>query len=82
MLALYCRSDMLFVGPNDLASSLGYRAADHEDNPIIQEAIERVRKAALKAGKYSGMFCTQPEQVSYGEKQQSGQTGLISIFFR
>jgi len=57
--------DMLFVGPNDLASSLGYRAADHETNPVIQEAIERVQAAADKHGKYSGMFCTVPEQVGW-----------------
>jgi len=55
---------MLFVGPNDLASSLGYRAADHQTNPTIQEAFKRVQAAAEKHGKYSGMFCTLPEQVS------------------
>lgn len=58
--------DMLFVGPNDLACSMGFRAADHENIPEVQEAIERIRKAAVSNGKYAGMFCTQPEQVSDG----------------
>jgi 4-hydroxy-2-oxoheptanedioate aldolase len=55
---------MLFVGPNDLCSSMGYPPPDHPNIPEVQDAIERIRKAAEAAGKYSGMFCTTPEQVS------------------
>ncbi|PWY62207.1 HpcH/HpaI aldolase/citrate lyase family protein [Aspergillus eucalypticola CBS 122712] len=33
--------DMLFVGPNDLASSLGYFALDHAQIPEAQEATNR-----------------------------------------
>lgn len=58
------RVDMLFVGPNDLACSMGFRPADHENIPEVQDAIERIRKAAVSNGKYAGMFCTQPDQVS------------------
>ncbi|KAI5449552.1 hypothetical protein NCC49_004615 [Naganishia albida] len=55
--------DMLFVGPNDLCSSMGYPPPEHPNIPEVQDAIERIRKAAHAAGKYAGMFCTQPEQV-------------------
>lgn len=48
--------DMLFVGPNDLASSLGYFALDHAQIPEVQGATNRVLKAAKDAGKYAGHF--------------------------
>ncbi|KAF8911891.1 Pyruvate/Phosphoenolpyruvate kinase-like domain-containing protein [Mucidula mucida] len=55
--------DMLFVGPNDLCSSMGYPPLDHANIPEVQEAIKRVLAAAKAAGKYAGMFCTSAEQV-------------------
>ncbi|KAK0467870.1 Pyruvate/Phosphoenolpyruvate kinase-like domain-containing protein [Desarmillaria tabescens] len=55
--------DMLFVGPNDLASSMGYPPLEHPNIPEVQEAIKRVLAAAKAAGKYAGMFCTAAEQV-------------------
>ncbi|SJL01566.1 related to 2,4-dihydroxyhept-2-ene-1,7-dioic acid aldolase [Armillaria ostoyae] len=55
--------DMLFVGPNDLASSMGYPPPEHPNIPEVQEAIKRVLAAAKAAGKYAGMFCTAAEQV-------------------
>ncbi|OHF02884.1 hypothetical protein CORC01_01642 [Colletotrichum orchidophilum] len=48
--------DMLFIGPNDLASSMGYVAFDHASIPEVQEASARVLKAGLEAGKYVGHF--------------------------
>lgn len=48
--------DMLFVGPNDLASSLGYFALDHAQISEVQEATDCVLKAAKGAGKYAGHF--------------------------
>ncbi|GAA5861969.1 hypothetical protein JCM1840_006892 [Sporobolomyces johnsonii] len=55
--------DMLFVGPNDLALSLGYPPTSHPDVPQVQAAIARVLAACRAAGKYAGMFCTSAEQV-------------------
>ncbi|KDE06244.1 hypothetical protein MVLG_03403 [Microbotryum lychnidis-dioicae p1A1 Lamole] len=55
--------DAILIGPNDLASQLGYIATDHESIPEVQQAIERVLKACKKANKYCGMFCTSPEGV-------------------
>ncbi|RSL81141.1 hypothetical protein CEP51_006055 [Fusarium floridanum] len=48
--------DMLFIGPNDLASSLGYVAFDHASIPEVQQASQRILDAALAAGKYAGHF--------------------------
>ena len=48
---------MLFVGPNDLASSMGYFAFNHADFPEVQAAAAKVREAAHKHGKFSGHFC-------------------------
>lgn len=47
---------MLFIGPNDLASSMGYVAFDHASIPEVQEATVRILKATLDAGKYAGHF--------------------------
>ncbi|KAL8286659.1 hypothetical protein RQP46_004187 [Phenoliferia psychrophenolica] len=55
--------DMLFVGPNDLCSSMGFIAGEHEDISEVQAAIARVLAACKSAGKYAGMFCTSGEQV-------------------
>ena len=48
--------DMLFVGPNDLASSMGYFALDHAKIPEVQEATTHVLRVAKDAGKYAGHF--------------------------
>jgi len=55
--------DMLFVGPNDLASSMGYTSHEHPNIPEVQDAIKRVMAAAKAAGKYAGMFCLTADQV-------------------
>ncbi|KAL2811092.1 Phosphoenolpyruvate/pyruvate domain-containing protein [Aspergillus granulosus] len=56
--------DMLFVGPNDLASSMGYVAFDHGRIDEVQEAIGRVLKAAKGAGKYAGHFALGAEEAA------------------
>jgi len=55
--------DMLFVGPNDLASSMGFISSDHPNIPEVQDAIGRVLAAAKAAGKYAGMFCLTADEV-------------------
>ena len=47
---------MLFIGPNDLAASMGYFAPDHAKIPEVQAATMRVLKAAKGAGKFAGHF--------------------------
>ncbi|KAI1871479.1 uncharacterized protein JN550_004473 [Neoarthrinium moseri] len=56
--------DMLFIGPNDLASSMGYVAFDHSSIPEVQEASKRILKATLDAGKYAGHFALNAEAAA------------------
>ncbi len=53
--------DMLFIGPNDLASSMGYFAFDHADVPEVQEATQKVLEAAKRKGKWAGHFALSAE---------------------
>ncbi|KAL2865544.1 HpcH/HpaI aldolase family protein [Aspergillus lucknowensis] len=56
--------DMLFIGPNDLASSMGYVAFDHGGIEEVQSAIARVLKAAKGRGKYAGHFALGAEEAA------------------
>jgi len=60
---------MLFIGPNDLACSMGNGSKNHMQCPEVQDAIEEIRKAAEKAGKLSGIFCVTAEQAADRFKQ-------------
>lgn len=53
--------DGLFVGPNDLASSMGFFALDHAKHPQVQEATARILEAGKKAGKFMGHFALDAE---------------------
>jgi 4-hydroxy-2-oxoheptanedioate aldolase len=44
--------DLIFVGPTDLSTSMGYPA--QSTHPEVMEAIEHVGKAAVAAGKWAG----------------------------
>ncbi|CAL5868574.1 uncharacterized protein PFLUO_LOCUS2801 [Penicillium psychrofluorescens] len=61
--------DMLFVGPNDLASSMGYFAFDHGQIAEVQHASQRVLDAAKSAGKYAGHFALSAKIASEKYKQ-------------
>jgi 4-hydroxy-2-oxoheptanedioate aldolase len=56
--------DMLFVGPNDLASTMGYVSFDHAMEQEVQDAVEVVRQVGKKHGKYVGMFCLGAEEAA------------------
>lgn len=56
--------DMLFVGPNDLAASMGAVAFDHARAPDVQAAIAAVLAAGLAAGKYVGHFALDAEEAT------------------
>ena len=62
-------ADMLFIGPNDLACSLGNGSTPHMQIPAVQDAIETIRKEAERAGKLSGIFCVSAEQAADRYKQ-------------
>jgi 2-keto-3-deoxy-L-rhamnonate aldolase RhmA len=61
--------DMLFIGPNDLASSMGYVAFDHASIPEVQTAITRVLRAGLDADKYVGHFALSAEAAAARVRQ-------------
>ncbi|PUU72963.1 HpcH/HpaI aldolase/citrate lyase family protein [Tuber borchii] len=55
--------DVLFVGPFDLGNSLGCPVVSDELHPTLVSSIARIRKAAVKAGKRVGIFCTGGDQA-------------------
>lgn len=50
--------DGIYVGPNDLALTLGCAPAAESDDPVMTEAVERVRAATAAAGRITGIFCS------------------------
>lgn len=50
--------DGIYVGPNDLAMSLGRTPVPESDDPVVVEAIARIQAAVAAAGKLSGIFCS------------------------
>lgn len=56
--------DGIYVGPNDLALSMGYEPGAAEPVPPVAEAIERIQAAARSAGVLSGIFCSGAESAA------------------
>lgn len=50
--------DGIYLGPNDLALALGQRPVSESDDPVICDAVERIRSEAQSAGKIAGIFCS------------------------
>ena len=48
----------LFVGPNDLALSLGLASGSNREEPQMLDAFRRIVAAARAAGKDCGIYCT------------------------
>lgn len=63
------RTDALFLGPNDLASSMGFFAFDHPKTPEVQAAITKVLEAAKSKGKFAGHFALVAEEATKIIKQ-------------
>jgi 2-dehydro-3-deoxyglucarate aldolase/4-hydroxy-2-oxoheptanedioate aldolase len=53
--------DMIFVGPFDMACSMGH--AGNPGHPEVEKAIARVLDATLKAGRIPGIFCMNVESA-------------------
>jgi 4-hydroxy-2-oxoheptanedioate aldolase len=60
----------LFVGPSDLAFSLGYPPPSPERPPEVGSAIEHIRSKVSKIGKRAGIFC--PSQAAGAAALSSG----------
>ena len=52
---------MLFIGPNDLAASMGYVPFDHASIEEVQMATSKVLKATKAKGKFAGHFALSAE---------------------
>jgi 4-hydroxy-2-oxoheptanedioate aldolase len=50
--------DGLFIGPNDLALSMGLASGSNREEPQILAAFETILAAGREAGKMCGVFCT------------------------
>lgn len=61
--------DALFIGPNDLASSLGHFAFDHPKIAEVQEATAKVLAAVKAKGKFGGHWCTGADEAARRLKQ-------------
>lgn len=66
--------DCLFVGPSDLAASLGYLGDTR--HPEVQGALERVVEAARKAGVAAGIFAL---DVAGARQYREAGFGFISL---
>lgn len=53
--------DVALIGPNDLSQDFGM--LDEFENPAIVSAFERVREAAVKCGKFSGIHFGSPRPL-------------------
>ena len=59
--------DAIFVGPYDLSASMG--KIGEVDHPMVQEAIDEVRRCCQQTGKTLGIFAATPETaMPYIEK--------------
>jgi 4-hydroxy-2-oxoheptanedioate aldolase len=57
--------DFAFVGPDDLAVSLGYEPTTEPNEPAVLRAIERVRVGCLERGLPAGIYCGTTERVRH-----------------
>jgi 2-keto-3-deoxy-L-rhamnonate aldolase RhmA len=62
--------DMLFIGPNDLSTSLGHPGQMR--HPDVQHAIRRILRAAKDAGTMSGILALEPADVEAYRPQGAG----------
>lgn len=61
--------DVLFIGPFDLGINIGYPILKGVMRDELHSAIATVLKAATKAGKKAGIFCSSGEQAkSYADQ--------------
>lgn len=55
--------DVVFIGPNDLAASMGLLGTDFRENTAWEEAVQAVLSAAQRAGRPVGMMCLSIEEA-------------------
>ncbi len=61
--------DVVFVGPFDLGNNIGHPILGSHMDPELDEAIDRILRAAVAAGKKCGIYCSSGEQAKqYADK--------------
>jgi 4-hydroxy-2-oxoheptanedioate aldolase len=55
--------DVLLIGPYDLGNNLGHPITTGEPDEELKAAIEKIRKAAIAAGKKAGIYCISGDQA-------------------
>jgi 2-keto-3-deoxy-L-rhamnonate aldolase RhmA len=55
--------DVLLVGPYDLGNNLHHPITTGEPDEELKAAIEKIRKAAVAAGKRAGIYCISGDQA-------------------
>jgi 4-hydroxy-2-oxoheptanedioate aldolase len=55
--------DFAFVGPEDLALSLGYEPTTEPSEPVVLDAIERIRTSCRERNLPVGIYCGSPAMV-------------------
>jgi 4-hydroxy-2-oxoheptanedioate aldolase len=61
--------DALFIGPYDLSTALSGGKAQDIDAPEVLSAIDRIREAAVKAGKIPAIYCRDPARALAMQKR-------------
>lgn len=62
----------VYVGPNDLALSLGHGRETYATSPGVHAALDRVLAATRAAGTVMGLHCATPEMAAYWEGRGVG----------
>lgn len=55
--------DVVFIGPFDLGNNIGHPIINGKTDAELDDAIARIYKATVAAGKKCGIFCTSGEQA-------------------
>lgn len=61
--------DVVFIGPNDLAASMGLANTAFRESPAWEEAVQVVLRAAGRAGRPVGMMCLSVEEALHRRAQ-------------
>ena len=66
--------DAVFIGPSDLSASMGY--IGNPGHPEVVQAINQGLQTITAAGKYAGMLCMDPAQVTAYANQGASFIGV------
>lgn len=57
--------DVVFIGPYDLGNNIGHPILGDKMDPELRDAIERVLRAAVAAGRKCGIYCISGAQAKH-----------------